>query len=651
MPRRVVPVDDTLRFAAGWRLALDHVPVELHPVLPGGPPDDPAASDDAIAVDIVRARDLVSLGVAFTGCELVTGDDLPPAIRPRDGIDDARLYVDHAFQHGFERAVYETPAPVPDPSTGAPVTPEEQEQDRLNDPESPYHSPAYTADPPGTTVTAPVEWRPARTSRLVFAVPSGLEIEFSSAGILAAVRHLDLVVHPLASPGDAPTVGRIDTGSGLVVIDPDIIHIGDGLVLALHETGPVIATATRDLLRTNPAPDLSTTAGRRIHSRNLRRARQVLARATPTIAPRTRIPDNSIFRPGGGLVPDLPDIRISRRKLSRPPTPSETAIEAPYRLVISPSAEGRFAHAPAPVGAQDDPLHVELWHSRLAQVPTTEGGLPDERNGTRRIVRALWARDRDWVGDDWKSSDKDTDDTFALSHVVDDSSTRGPGVRGSLDRFDRHMLVRQTAETWLDEDDDPIAPVPVGAQALWLSSLGAWLDLHGAWTTKPYSLAGMGALLAWDHVAPMGRDQFVRVVYPGYLYPFGHQTALVKITERKMKTLTNSVAGLYQRMFLVIGERRRPFTRRDLPFGQVDIRPLVSPVIDPPGNTEGNSQANWFWPTVGGQRFAFTINTLDAQGRPVRLHTPLMWVAEAFNETADRKKVDEAYAKDPDRKV
>ncbi len=642
MPRRVVSVDDNLRFAAGWRLALDHVPVELHPILPGGPPQDPAAADDAITVDIVRARDLVALGVAFTGCELVTGDGLPPAVRPRAGVDDARLFVDHSFQHGFERAVYETPATIQDPITGAAQLPADQD----------LSNPVNVDDPPGTTVTAPVEWRPARTSRLVFAIPADLEIEFSSVGILAAMRMLELVVHPLAAPGDAPTIGRTGAGGrGLVGIDPGIIHIGDGLVLEMHSTGPVIRTATRAILRANPAPDVATAAGRRVHSRNLRRAREVLATATPTIAPRTRIPDNSIFRPGGGLVPNLPDIRVSRQKLSRPPTPSETGIEAPYRLVISPSAEARFAHAPAPVGSVDDVHHVELWHSRLAHVPTEAGGLPDEKNATRRIVRALWARDRDWVGDDWKASDQDNDNSFSLSHTVDDSATRGPGVRGSLDRFDRHMLVRQSAETWLGEDDAPIAPVPVAADALWLSSVGAWLDLHGAWTTKPYSEVQMQSILSWDHVAPMGRDQFVRVVYPGYLYPFGHQTALVKLTERKMKTSTNSVAGLYQRMFLVIGQRRRTSTARNLPFEQVDIRPLVSPVIDPLTETEGDSQVNWFWPRVGGPRFAFTIDTLDAQRRPVRLHTPLMWVSEAFNNAAARTKVNNAYAGDPDRKV
>ena len=52
-----------------------------------------------------------------------------------------------------------------------------------------------------------------------------------------------------------------------------------------------------------------------------------------------------------------------------------------------------------------------------------------------------------------------------------------------------------------------IDPVPVAAHSLWLSGLGAWLDLHGAWTTGPYSESEIGSILAWDHVAPLGGDR------------------------------------------------------------------------------------------------------------------------------------------------
>ena len=63
--------------------------------------------------------------------------------------------------------------------------------------------------------------------------------------------------------------------------------------------------------------------------------------------------------------------------------------------------------------------------------------------------------------------------------------------RMSLDAADRHMLVRQSAETWLEQSTASRSPPePVDVEGLWLSALGAWLDLHGEWDTMPYSEAG-----------------------------------------------------------------------------------------------------------------------------------------------------------------
>jgi hypothetical protein len=616
--RRVLTSVEPLRFAAAWRLL--------------GPAAD--LPDDAIHVDVVRARDLVALSVTFTGCELVTGGGTPAHLRPKEG-ETARMTVHHTFQHGFEEAIYESKAPVPDPKTGE-LSEEDDEK--------------FLEEHANRTPEPPVGFRPARASRVVYDVPVGETIELSTAGILAAMTRLELVVHPLALPGDAPARGS--TGKlPKFRFDFPVINVGDGLIARVLPEGAVIEKATAAVLREHPAPDTTTLAGVLEHARNLRLVRTELSTRTGSVGARTTIPEGSIFSPGSGLIPDIIGPLRPRRTLSRPPTDGETAIEAPFRLVISPSTEARFAHADEVVTAEDTPDHVELWHSRLAHKPTTDGAPPDEKNKQRRIVRAVWARDRDWVGDAWTKTTDESQPTYPLSHArPEQDPTVDPPFLGSLDRFDRHMLVRQSSETWPGKSGS-ITPVPVGADALWLSGLGAWLDLHGAWTTKPYSEVQMQSILAWDHVAPLGRDQYVRVVYPGYLYPFGHQAALVKVTERKMKTPTNSVASLYQRMFLVLGERSRTYGARNLPFTRLDVRPVVTPVIDPLGNTEGNSQVSFFWPTVAGQRFSFTVEALDQAGRPVRLQMPLMWVSEAYNSQAQRAKVDKAYADSPSRQV
>ena len=62
----------------------------------------------------------------------------------------------------------------------------------------------------------------------------------------------------------------------------------------------------------------------------------------------------------------------------------QTAIEAPFRLVISPTGEGRWVHATGPVAPRTPSGHVELWHTRLASAPTADGGEPDEDDAAHR---------------------------------------------------------------------------------------------------------------------------------------------------------------------------------------------------------------------------------------------------------------------------
>jgi hypothetical protein len=562
-------------------------------------------------------------------CELVAGGDAPPVLRATKG-KKARLDVTFAYQHLAEEAVYEgrkqgeAPVLIPDDANGGRPTVD------------------TTPSAPNAKVTPLVDVRPARSSRLVFALPEAETIEFSSAGILEALSRLELVVHPLAAPGDRPTTGSLG--------DAPLIFLPGGLVAHLGADGPLITKAMRGMT----APDLSTAGGLSLQARELRRARAALetqtgisiaraaSREAEGVMHELAIGDATVgARPifgAGGLVRE-PGLRPRRRPaLSRPPTDAETSIEAPYRLVISPSGEGAWSHATEPVGAEDEPHHIELWHSRLGTATTNPDGTPavDERNDQRRIIRAVWARDREISTDDWHDPSKN------LGH-------ENVPFRMSLDSADRHMLVRQSAETWVGSHDTPIAPVPVAARNLWLSALGAWLDLHGAWTTKPYSQVGMSSILAWDEIAPMGRDQYVRVVYPGYLYPLGHQAALVKVTERKMKDVSPSYAGLYQRKFLVIGEPLRTYAdTHDFPFIQIGIRPLVTPPLDDPGA----SQDSFFWPSIGGQFFGFKLDLLDHESRPVKLVAPLLWVAEAFGATAaNRQTVDKAYDGSPNRKI
>ena len=370
---------EPLRFAAGWRL--------LEPA--GGPGGE---VPDSVRVDLIRAADLVSLSVEAVGCELRAGGGSPPALRPIEG-RQARLVVTYPYQHLAEAALYESPALVPDDS-GKPKP----------DPATPDGE-AARPDPP-------IDVRPARSSRLVFAIAADESIEFSTDGILAAMGRLPLNVHPLALPGDQPGPGSVR--------DAPFIFLPNGLVLHLGEEGPVIAKAGR----ATAGPDTSSAAGLAVQARELRRARAQLETRTAVPVSRALSPRASSIVPSvtlgeasveaaplfgiGGLVAEPGRRPRPRSGLSRRPQSNETSIEAPYRLVISPSGEARWTHATAPVPAGDEPHHVELWHSRLGTASVRPDGTPavDERNEQRRIVRAVWARDREISPADWHDKTK-----------------------------------------------------------------------------------------------------------------------------------------------------------------------------------------------------------------------------------------------------
>jgi hypothetical protein len=592
----------------------------------------------SIFVDLVRPEDLVALNVEAIGCELVGGKG--PLLRPLVGETAARLVVRYTFQHLAERAFYEGgKISIVDPA----------------DPANPPKPGSQVADP---RPSPPVEARAANGSRLVFEIPAGETIPFSTAGILAAISRLKPLVHKLAVPGAAPS-GQSQLASGLLG-GVRLIALPDGLIGALSGTSLHARRARRSEIRSLGGPPADDVIGSIQYDANAsRRARRLLIDRTALLDRTTRAPGQSqtslsialgedrfevrpIFGAGGLVGPHVQRPRMPR-KYSYPPGPDETVIEAPYRLIISPSEEGRWKHALEPVRGGLDATHVELWHSRLAQLKINAEGKEevDEKDAGRRIVRAVWARDRDGHSPaTWRNP------TFLTSP---DWPSNLP-FRTSLDRLDRHMLVRQTAET-VPGETRAIEPIPLAATALWLSSLGAWLKLHGSWDTKPYSNAPdhFPSILFMNYAAPLGRDQYVEVAYPGYLFPFGHSATLVKVTERKMKEAEPSLAALYQRKFLVIGEPRRVYgDRRDLPFSEVEIRPLVTPALDDPGTSP-----MLFWPTINSQPFMFEIRALDQEAQQVKLHMPLMWVAERNHQygAIEAGYRDASYAGQPDSRL
>jgi hypothetical protein len=282
---------------------------------------------------------------------------------------------------------------------------------------------------------------------------------------------------------------------------------------------------------------------------------------------------------------------------------TETAIEMPYRLIISPNQYGAWAHAATPVTSQFG--RTELWHTRLGSRPAADKPI-DETAKTQMYFRnlsAIWPRDQT----SWPPA----------SPVHDQiPSTTGIPFRTSLDAFDRWNIVHQS-----------FGRSDVVTNRLMLTSLGGWLDARGSWDSN-------SPVKEWRHLATMGRDHYARVVYNGFLFPFGHRASLVKITERIFHpSLPGNPAYLRQRVFVVVREHDKIYCRSALsstdgsgarfdlqmPFQRVRVTTMVTPNLDaPPGDN-----LSLFCPQVGGADLKFHLVAEDLDGNEIEFSAPL----------------------------
>jgi hypothetical protein len=470
----------------------------------------PAVQQPDYAFRILRPDDLVVLEVACFGLELNKQGGAAAYLTPiRDG---AYLVVGYTFQHVGEQAFHETESPA-------------------------------TSDTPDTPVAVLV----AEPSRLVFDVPSSEQITYSSEGVLAALSRLTLRVAPLATALPEYTLPPVST---------PLVTLAGGLVLARGPDGLTLAKVS------GRTPAVATSATALIAQASaMKMARTLLAAesAVDHAGVRNGIAVSAPVTTTGGISLRRPVSIRPRRGQPRRPLPDETAIEAPWRLILSPSVLAGFAHASTPQAALDDPDHIELWHSRLgvrSVDPDDHVVTIDERADAQRIVRAIWDRDQD-----------------GAEPAATDATTP---FRTSLTGQWRRNLVTESADPTL------AVPTPVNAQRLYLSSLGAWLDLHGKWVTTPYEGKIPESIESWDHIAPMGRDQYVKVSNPGYLFPFGHRASKVTVTERRIDASGSPTAYLYQYTYILVREPVKTYDDNEMPLSRIEFKTLITPKLDLP---------------------------------------------------------------------
>ena len=280
-----------------------------------------------------------------------------------------------------------------------------------------------------------------------------------------------------------------------------------------------------------------------------------------------------------------------------------TAIEMPYRLYLSPTERGGWAHSVDPVDYGTP--NTELWHTRLGI--RGEKGSVDEKDAANRIGSAIWSPDFEGtLTNPLPAHDSPPDQFFPF--------------RTSMDGRDRAEIVHLTSNFGINR----FAPAPLQFDRLMLTPMGGYLLSLGAWNPPKLHDPASGpndflTVEQWRHQLQLARDQYVRVVYKGYLLPFSHRASLVKVTERVFRQVTQPgssvkvyTALLRQYMYLTMQHPRRDFplmgqsfSGRGFPFQRVDVlTPSTPPIDDPQDQT-------LFWPTVAHQPFSLDFKFWD----------------------------------------
>ncbi len=378
---------------------------------------------------------------------------------------------------------------------------------------------------------------------------------------------------------------------------------------------------------------------------------------TPRLHPIAAIPPN----PSQAQIDATPDIAE--------PGADQTALELPWRLWISPNADGRWTSRTGPFTARG---RTELWHTRLVLLPAGAGVTPQELSvATPGMLRAIWSQD--------------------FTDPPPSTTDQGPYLgRTAMAPNDRYQIVIETSafHGWEVTTEFtlmvggrkipiivtiPFVPQPFAAEQLMLSPLGGWLRSRGNWTPpfrttlisrsppnlgQIFGIAGQRAmapaaiiprqteqldLSEWVHRASQGRDHYVRIVYEGELWPFRNKAALIKVTERQFRDTPDGAIGAYliQHLFIVVREPVRTFddNARQMPLKRVELTTLVTPELADPVIIPGTSRSFWVEVSAGSgrERFAFHTRATDAGGLDVDFTVPLLFVS--ISDVADASKM------------
>lgn len=296
------------------------------------------------------------------------------------------------------------------------------------------------------------------------------------------------------------------------------------------------------------------------------------------------------------------------------PLPTHTAIELPYRLVLSPDTTATWEHSAQPVTHGD---RAELWHTRLRR---RDGSAADPD------VRAVWTPD------------------FQLAPPHAHAFPLSPEQR--------KKIARLSADWTLLNGQPAYRPEPVEADELMLTALGGFLRARGAWNAPDST--GLNLAL-WRQSTTLGRDHEVMAVLRGKLFPWGHRAVKVEVVERAItSTPDGPIAALRKREFIVVTQAERSYANepyihsgREMPF-TASVRVLTTTTPDLKLNpsdmvVSANGEVA-FWVRTADGLFNFDISAADPTDGRTTWAAPLIWIPEPLaNNTVHINTIADAY--------
>lgn len=253
----------------------------------------------------------------------------------------------------------------------------------------------------------------------------------------------------------------------------------------------------------------------------------------------------------------------------------------------------------------------ELWHSRMG-IRLASGEVDESALSSLKTVRVLWSA---WAGSRIQEKPGRSQDNIPFN---------------APDPEDFHNLVHSTSN-FTDLQDEKtnikINPQPVKAHQLILSSLGAWFnyEYHAKTDIKHIPL------VAWLHRATMGRDQFIKVINRGFLFPFGHKAVLIQVSERQIKMVNNmATAVMIYRSFIQVKQPELFYGKEQnsefipFPFQRVEIKDREKEIYEVQLGGGKFIELNKVSSTS--QPDPFKIEVDDASGMKINMEVPLVFV-------------------------